>query len=137
MLLCFHQVSTQSKMVWGLHKDSGSTLFKISAHNDAITGIVVVSVVQCTVSVCTCAQSSVNTSVCYQVTAFPPLDIALSCNVPGLLVTAGADDTVKFWDILVQSSCFSQVYNNVRELLVYCPFRKTSQYFCSAKMFIW
>ena len=39
ILLYFYQVSTQSKMVWGLHKDSGSTLFKISAHNDAITGM--------------------------------------------------------------------------------------------------
>ena len=32
---------------------------------------------------------------------FLSLDISLSCNVPGLLATAGADDTVKFWDIQV------------------------------------
>lgn len=83
-------------MVWGLHKDSGTTLFKISAHNDTITGMVV-PVVQCTVSICYCA--SIHCS-------FTSLDIALSCNVPGLLATAGADDTIKFWDILVQNSCF-------------------------------
>ena len=38
IVLYFQKVSTQSKMVWGLHKGSGSTLFKISAHNDVITG---------------------------------------------------------------------------------------------------
>ncbi len=28
-------------------------------------------------------------------------DLSLSCYMPGLLVTAGADDSIKFWDIQV------------------------------------
>ena len=28
-------------------------------------------------------------------------DMSLSCYMPGLLVTASADDTIKFWDIHV------------------------------------
>ena len=32
------------------------------------------------------------------------LDLSLSCHVPGLLVTAGTDDTVKFWDVQVSKA---------------------------------
>ena len=39
LLFNVQKVSTQAKMVWGLHKNDGSTLFQIAAHNDVITGI--------------------------------------------------------------------------------------------------
>lgn len=35
---------------------------------------------------------------------YSSIDLSLSCFMPGLLVTAGTDDTIKFWDI--------QVYHN-------------------------
>ena len=35
-------------------------------------------------------------------------DIALSCYVPGLLVTASTDDTIKFWDIQVEEQAYKE-----------------------------
>ena len=55
-------------------------------------------------------------------------DMSLSCHMPGLLVTAGSDDTIKFWDIHVctnQSSFF--IINVVVVVVVVVVFRMTNQ----------
>ena len=72
--------------------------------------------------------SCVCTHVCY----YYPIDMTLSCYMPGLLVTASVDDTIKFWDIQV-SKLLSHAYP------MYKTFhsRTISQYFYSLVICTW
>lgn len=48
----------------------------------------------------------------------PPPDLSLSCYVPGLLVTAGTDDTVKFWDIHVSEALLPTSCDRTENVIV-------------------
>ena len=95
------QACTDRSTVWCFQKVTGEVVYQIHAHSETISGT---------------SEGGRLLRERHYLVSTPPTDLSLSCYVPGLLVTAGTDDTVKFWDVHVSETLLPPSVTELRML---------------------